>query len=571
MTTRLAPLRTRLADLRRRRWRLRVGSAAAMTGLILAWSFVLLFFVDWLFEFNRLQRLILLCGIAGVAVWCWKRILAPALAIVETDLDMALVVERQQAIDSDLVAALQFESFEARRWGSISLKEAVIEYVAEFANEMDVFQGLDTAQFRRRLRAAGATLFVLLVAGALFPRHFGTFVNRMFLGAAHYPTRTVIERIVLNGTEVLPSSGRQVPFRTPFGRALRAEIHLSGRIPESGRLRLTGVRNGLQTAVELTAGARNQKGSPDLAGTAPEGTVFTGALSRLTDGATYQIFLGDAWTDPAAIEVIPLPVVAVELDHVPPAYAAQAAAPVAQRGTLQISVIEGSDVSIRVVCRNKPLKSATLLVAMNEYPLVPADDTRMTWKLPSGASPLSRVVQPVSFEVRVVDDDELAPEQPLKGHIHLLADRPPRVAAGVVTAQVLPAAKPSLAYGATDDYGIADLRLRRQIVRLGGGIDEGVSTIESATGNQSPPTAMSGRHVIDLKPLALVKGDEVRLTLEALDYRGERLGSIGQSETLILRVTDESGILAGLVETDEKSARQLDQIIQRQLGIGDAR
>jgi hypothetical protein len=33
-------------------------------------------------------------------------------------------------------------------------------------------------------------------------------------------------------------------------------------------------------------------------------------------------------------------------------------------------------------------------------------------------------------------------------------------------------------------------------------------------------------------------------------------------------VTDERGVLASLMESDEKSARQLDAIIQRQLGIG---
>ena len=44
-----------------------------------------------------------------------------------------------------------------------------------------------------------------------------------------------------------------------------------------------------------------------------------------------------------------------------------------------------------------------------------------------------------------------------------------------------------------------------------------------------------------------------------------------QSEPIVFQVTDESGILAGLIEADEKSARQLDQIIQRQLGIGEAR
>jgi len=49
--------------------------------------------------------------------------------------------------------------------------------------------------------------------------------------------------------------------------------------------------------------------------------------------------------------------------------------------------------------------------------------------------------------------------------------------------------------------------------------------------------------------------------------RGATAGKSGQSEPVVFHVTDESGVLAGLAEADEKSARQLYQIIQRQLGI----
>jgi hypothetical protein len=562
MTARLAPLRTRLADLRRRRWRLRVGGAAAQAAFILLWSLALVFSVDLVFEFNRLQRLILLAGLAAVSVWSWRKIMWPALRICETELDMALFVEKQQRIDSDLVAALQFETYESRRWGSPGLQEAVVDYVADFADEMDVFQGLDVAQTRRRLLAAGMTWLLFALAGALYPGHVGAFVNRMLLGSAHYPTRTVIERIVLNGQTVYPAAGPIVPFRMPFGRHLRAEVDVLGVVPESGRLRLRGSRHGLHTTVELTPAERTGSAEPRL---------FTGTFPRLTDDVTYQIFLGDAWTDPAPIEVIPLPVVSVILDETPPAYVIQAEDRTIKPGALQISVIEGSDVSLRVACRNKPLQAATLVIEMKEYPLAPVDESRRVWKPSAAATPLSSVLQPLAFEVRVVDDDGLAPEQPLSGRIHLEADRPPRVVAGMTTEQVLPTARPGIAYGVTDDYGIAELRLRRQIVRRGGPIDESVATVTSGSEVEPISHVLQGRYVLDLKPLGLVKGDEVRLTLEAVDFRGERLGMIGQSETLVLHVTDESGILAGLAETDEKSARQLDQIIQRQLGIGEAR
>ena len=65
------------------------------------------------------------------------------------------------------------------------------------------------------------------------------------------------------------------------------------------------------------------------------------------------------------------------------------------------------------------------------------------------------------------------------------------------------------------------------------------------------------------------KGDQVRVMLEATDFRGGRTGRTAVSDTLQLTVTDESGILSALSESDERSARQLDAIIRRQLGIGE--
>ena len=66
---------------------------------------------------------------------------------------------------------------------------------------------------------------------------------------------------------------------------------------------------------------------------------------------------------------------------------------------------------------------------------------------------------------------------------------------------------------------------------------------------------LRGRFVLDLAPLALAKGDQVRVTLEAVDYRGDGPGASAQSEPIVFQVTDESGILAGLVEADERLRR----------------
>jgi hypothetical protein len=145
------------------------------------------------------------------------------------------------------------------------------------------------------------------------------------------------------------------------------------------------------------------------------------------------------------------------------------------------------------------------------------------------------------------------------------------VAAAIVTERVLPGAHPGIAWGAADDYGLTEVRLLLQITRSGGAVEQHTQAVRTVPVAEQPQPGLRGKYVLDLKPLKLSKGDEVRVTLEAVDYRGDQPGTAARSDPLLFTVTDESGILAGLIEADEKSARQLDQIITRQLGISEGR
>lgn len=73
------------------------------------------------------------------------------------------------------------------------------------------------------------------------------------------------------------------------------------------------------------------------------------------------------------------------------------------------------------------------------------------------------------------------------------------------------------------------------------------------------------------QPANLVKGDRLKLTLEAVDYRGDLPGESYQSDPLILEISDEAGVLAAISEADEKSEQRLTDIIKQQLGIGETK
>lgn len=555
--TKLLPLKSRLAELKQRRWWLRFGAAASALLLAIALALAAMWLIDWLLELDRALRLLMLAAAGGCIAWTWKQFVSPMLGWEESELDMALLVERQQEIDSDLVAALQFESPQAIRWGSTQLETAVIDYVADFGREVNVFEGLSTKQFARRAVGLATALAVLGLVAGMFPTHAAVFLRRLAMGSDHYPTRTLIDRIALNGEALYPIQQPRT-ITSAAWEPLVFEVQCSGELPADGRVELRAVSGGAVSQVML---------KPDTTNAG----LFRGQLDRLVDSISYQLYLGDAWTDPARVDVIPLPVVDVELQVIPPEYAKETiVADEAASGARQVSVVEGSRVLVRL-SSDKQLKSARLSVAETSLPMRrdPANSSgeRESWVLDQPDTPMAQVTAPLKYEVQVVDTDGLRLKEPIQGFVRIKADRPPRVSVAVVTQHVLPTGRPTISYGAADDYGIAQIRVLRQVSRQDGRLAD--DTLEvPLTG--SPEKLVRGTFPLELSSLKLVKGDQLRVTFEAVDYRGTLMGKSALSEPLILQVTDERGVLAAMVEADERSAKQLEAIIQRQLGIGDS-
>ena len=559
--SKLATLRSRLNSLRQRRAGVRWGNAWSALASALLWILVAAFIVDFLLEMSRPQRFVSLLVSAGSLWWIFKNFTQPFLGHRESELDIALLVEKQQEIDTDLVAALQFESPEAKQWGSATLEQAVIDYVADFGQSLNVFKGFDATQLRRRFIAFAVTALLVVVAVGLYPRHASAFFNRLLLGSRHYPTKTIIEQILVNGKEV-DVEGRTATLKFPFGKPLKLDVVCSGELPTQGVAKLVTVAQGINTNLDLKPRGETQDGK----------LTFSAEQPRLVDTVNYQVYLGDAWTDPVTLQVIPLPIVTLDLQAVPPAYAAQAELALADKGgSRQIAVIEGSRVDLKLVCANKPLESATLTIDKQQIKLESSDPEGKVWTLPKIQTPFTQVTAPLRYMVQVLDKDGLTLEQPITGFVRMKSDRPPRILAGIISKRILPGAKPRISFGASDDYGLAQIRMIQEITRVNGDVEKSETNVETIPASKQPQTSYKGRYTADLKQLKLAKGDKLTLTLEAVDYRGALAGKPAASEPLVLEVTDVQGFLAGMVETDEQSARRLDAIIQRQLGIGETK
>lgn len=548
------PLQDRLIALCRWRRAARWATAAAMFGLAATCGIAALFWLDWQADLSRPLRLLAIVAWAGALGVMVRVAILPLLRRRESAVDMALEIERQQHIDSDLVAALQFQSPEAARWGSRQLESAVVEYVSDLGPHLHV----DERAVLRPLRyLAAALLFAclgLLAAAWLHADHARAFVNRLFLGNAAYPTNTEIVSLAVNGLpiEISEPPEKSRPLRVAYGRSVRFEVRGDRALPEGGCVWLAPIGDGEPTEVPLTP----HSGSPG---------VFVGELPRHVESLRYHVELGDARTPDRDLWAVELPVVTLSFQATPPAYAvASSPTDVGDTGNRVISVIQGTRISVRLVARNKALRKAILTLGDEQFAFSPEGESLRSWQLQPEGTPLSAVHESQPYKIQVVDEDGFALPEPIEGTIHINADRPPRVSAALVTTHVLPTGKPSLRYGAADDYGVAQVRVRCQVA---GSMREYLSDIPLA---EPHAKVVQGQYRLDLAKMEVVKGDELLLTLEAVDYRGTLPGAttITEPPPLKLIVTDERGVLAAMAESDQRSARQLETIIQRELGIG---
>jgi hypothetical protein len=549
----LTQLKARLQALRLARSAVRWGCALSQIALVLiaAWA------ATWLLDRNLLlswsSRAVVLVGwLVGVGWFIAQQVRTQWLAAEGIE-DLALVVERRQRIENDLIAALQFDAVPAGTWGSPRLSAAVVERVADLTPRLNVFDGFTWSPLPARLTAALAALFAAVALVVLFPHDAAAFWNRFWLGTAHYPTRTVIARLTINEQTVPVYAAQTVTLRVPQGESLQIRADCEGELPSDGRVDVRGLRSGGRASWRMKA--------------APSSSLYSTEPQSLVEAVRLRVRLGDAVADLVEIDLVPLPVVELHWTVTPPAYAPSSEDLAIADGARQLAVLAGSRLELRVVCLNKRLKSAQLIVPQGEFALREHD---AVWTLASG-SPFENIVEPLAFEIAAVDEDGLSPQPAITGQIRLRPDRAPRVAAAVVTKKVLPTAKPRISYAAIDDFAVAKVLLSLEITSTQGESRQEERSVWSKPATGPAQMTVRGDTVLDFAPLQLAKGDRVQVTLLAEDERGVAQGQRGSSEPIVFDVTDRTGILSGLLEADQQSARQLDAIILRELGIGGER
>lgn len=567
--TQLELLRSRLARLRSRRQHVRRVAAWSTVALAVLWTLAAFFVIDWMLEMSRLQRGVAWVATIGLVSWVYVRLAQQWLARRESEIDIALLVEQRHQIDSDLVAALQFEQPEAESWGSSQLEQAVVEKAARRTPHLGFADPAPPPGLRRRFLLVGITLLLAATVVLLAPAHLGVFVRRLFFSNRHYPTDTQIVRVAVNGRPVLDGEGLAGAARVARGRPVELVVEAAGELPSTGHAELAATVTGQSSRLELVA----DRQEPDR---------FSGRLEPLAESVRCTVLVGDAWTEPIEIELVEPPRLRLHWQVEPPPYVrAESAVRQPPAGLRQISVLEGSNVHLTVKA-DQALSRIALTIEEKPYPLrlvaangdatpgsIADKEASARWVLPHGQTPLDSVVQTLRYAVTAVDSQGVSLPETIEGSIRVVPDQAPRVSATAITRHVLPAARPTVRYRVDDDYGLANLSITYEIVRRDGSTEAVQRPVVNYEDADDRPLKIDDALRLELSRLELSKGDELRVTLTATDFRGPRPGESSQSEPLVFQVTDKQGILGLMAESDEEAVEELEMMIRRQMDLGE--
>lgn len=533
----LSVLKTELQGLRRRRAALAWLAALAGVLAIALGGLLAAFFLDVAMHLGIVERLVVLVAWLLATAWAVWRFVWPLTRRRESLLGLALMVEQQQGIRSELVAALQFSDANRRQYGLAELRGAVVADTADLSKELDYqVPGSSRAMRRNLLAASGAVLSAVLVI-VLAGEHVRAFADRFLLGGATFPTKTRI-RVVSPGD------------RVAYGQPIQFRVMVDGERPPHGQVRLVSAVSGDVASVSLL---------PDK----QDASVYVGQMRRAFEDCSYVVEVGDASVGPRTLTVIPLPKVTVAMQIDPPPYAAGRLGKTSASAPQDIALV-GSRV-VPVVTADKKLRSATIRINGKTFPMQPKDGR---FVLESDVAMLTRVATTLRYEVEVEDVDGLRLERPVSGVLRVREDRPPHISGQTATRQVLAGASPAVRYVATDDFGIHRVVLRRTVLRrdTSGGQDEPPPTPVLESSGTYPLQITRGL-TVPLSDLKLAVGDRVVCTLQAVDYRGAGQGKVAQSEPLVFEVTDRVTLMKGLNEADAKIDRELQGVIRAESGI----
>ena len=431
-----AHLKRRLLALSRRHWIVANGTGVAMLIATICALIIGQTFFDWLFDIPWLARAGFLVGDAVLLGWIYRKYLHATLRQRLNLAKTALLVEKKWSkFRQGLITAVEMSEGKSQATrGSRQLIDVLMEQVSAKSLDLDFKEVVPGKALRRWTSWAVAAAVILAAGTVVFWPSSEALLQRLILLNVPLPTKTIV-----------------VPITKDLSAAIGGNIELvaqaKGVIPIHGRLMISYAdSNPLEIPLTVL---------PDRPG------VFSYTVRNVQKDFHYQFLLNDGRGPEFTVTSKPAPSIqALECTEVFPTYTKL---PPAKLEPSNLSLLEGSHLRL-VATPSEPLKTAVVILQgisqkidmavedggkklEADIPIPAKDLTGMSLHLVNGAGFTST-------------DETIYP-------IVLVPDNPPVVTITEpkdVHETLTLRAKPTIAFEASDDYGLSKLNLVYQLI-----------------------------------------------------------------------------------------------------------
>jgi hypothetical protein len=515
-------------------------------------------FLDWLVDLSLLVRaLILAADIALLVYFVRKQVLLLILRPPNLEACALMVEKHWPRFHGRMIASVQLGGprFTA---DSPELVQAVQHDTDARTATLDFGQIVPTRMLARRIWIALAVtvvwagLMVMIAPGSI------ALLKRVFLLPAKVPRKTEI--ICLSGNKIIPA-----------GDSVLIEALARGIVPSHGRVTLVDDSGRIQ---EITLDPERDQTDH-----------FSLKIDKVEQSLTYTIRLNDATSDTYEVKTVPRPnVTSIDCEQVYPAYTGL---PPVKRTVGNLALLAGSQLKIHAVTNSKIVRASLKLVGGDKVlPLTVggADGNDLKGQIDIPAEGLT------GFSIQITNEAGITSGDETQYRIDLIPDHPPAIQLTYperLQELYTLKAKPTIAFVASDDYGLAKIALCYRIVEDQDSISADTSAappppppakrIEMELG-QGQPQNMKNRYEWDLAAIqpALTEGTTLEYWMEAEDANNVTGPGVSDSEhhtikivsdiekkaEVMNRLMDSLSTITDISQNQEKINKDLGEAIQ---------
>ena len=453
-----AELQARIVDARRvwKRSLFWTGFAIVLTGVIalLAGEAV----VDWLMPLPTPVRIALLTVGIGVTGYLLYKYLVQPLRASLTLRDVALNVERNHPnLEDRLVSAIEFGDRESTDPIEAHIFQRLLEDTTQRTKGIDFKATVDHSRTRKHVGIAALVFVGCCVLSLLFPKEIHTSLLRVLV-----PWEKT-DPILTTHLTVEPGNARLLR-----GKSLPIHVTVTGKSAEKVVLTYDNTRESGTAAAEIKTAEQqiNMLRNPN------DTRGFAYEIFNIDADMEYYIVANEVTSERYTVEVFDMPrVTEISVAYTYPEYTRLK--PVVQTGTGDIQAVVGTRAVLKLVT-NKAIQTAQFSLKMATEPVsffqefTETPESEVTQMVISDGNTLTTTVDVVAdgiYTVELLCIDGFNNEIPIEYNIKAIPDAPPEVVIkepgrDIKTTKL---GEVEIIAEATDDYGIAELKLRYRI------------------------------------------------------------------------------------------------------------